>query len=133
MAQRLGFDVQVLEEEWGTGVKPEKIEEILRADKDHKIKAVTACHNETATGVTSDIAAVRKAIDAAGHPALLYVDTVSSLASLDFRQDEWGVDLAISGFAKGSDASGRPQHSQRKPEGGRRVQDGEVEALLFRL
>jgi alanine-glyoxylate transaminase/serine-glyoxylate transaminase/serine-pyruvate transaminase len=101
MAQRLGFDVQVLEEEWGTGVKPEKIEEILRADKDHKIKAVTACHNETATGVTSDIAAVRKAIDAAGHPALLYVDTVSSLASLDFRQDEWGVDLAISGSQKG--------------------------------
>ncbi len=101
MAQRLGFDVQVLEEEWGTGVKPEKIEEILRADKAHEIKAVTAVHNETATGVTSDIAAVRKAIDAAGHPALLYVDTVSSLASLDFRQDEWRVDLAISGSQKG--------------------------------
>ncbi|MGA2639228.1 aminotransferase class V-fold PLP-dependent enzyme [Methylocella sp.] len=101
MAQRLGFDVQVLEEEWGTGVKPEKIEEILRADKDHKIKAVTACHNETATGVSSDIGAVRKAIDAAGHPALLFVDTVSSLVSLDFRQDQWRVDLAISGSQKG--------------------------------
>lgn len=101
MAQRLGFDVQVLEEEWGTGVKPEKIEEILRADKSHQIKAVTACHNETATGVASDIAAVRKAIDAAGHPALLFVDTVSSLASIDFRQDEWRVDLAISGSQKG--------------------------------
>jgi alanine-glyoxylate transaminase/serine-glyoxylate transaminase/serine-pyruvate transaminase len=101
MAQRLGFDVQVLEEEWGTGVKPEKIEEILRADKSHQIKAVTACHNETATGVSSDIGAVRKAIDAAGHPALLFVDTVSSLVSLDFRQDEWRVDLAISGSQKG--------------------------------
>ncbi len=101
MMQRLGFDVQVLEEEWGTGVKPEKIEEILRADKSHKIKAVTACHNETATGVASDIAAVRKAMDAAGHPALLFVDTVSSLASLDYRHDEWRVDLTISGSQKG--------------------------------
>jgi alanine-glyoxylate transaminase/serine-glyoxylate transaminase/serine-pyruvate transaminase len=101
MAQRMGYDVQVLEEEWGTGVKPEKIEEILRADKEHKIKAVTATHNETATGVTSDIAAVRKAIDAAGHPALLFVDAVSSLGSLDFRQDDWGVDLAVSGSQKG--------------------------------
>ncbi|MEJ0096451.1 MAG: aminotransferase class V-fold PLP-dependent enzyme [Methylocella sp.] len=101
MAQRLGLDVQVFEEEWGTGVKPEKIEEILRADKSHQIKAVAAVHNETATGVTSDIAAIRKAIDAAGHPALLYVDAVSSLASLDFRQDEWRVDLAITGSQKG--------------------------------
>jgi alanine-glyoxylate transaminase / serine-glyoxylate transaminase / serine-pyruvate transaminase len=101
MMQRLGLDVQVLEEEWGTGVKPEKIDEILRADKSHKIKAVTAVHNETTTGVTSDIGAVRKAIDAARHPALLYVDTVSSLASIDFRQDEWRVDLAICGSQKG--------------------------------
>ena len=101
MAQRMGYDVQVLEEEWGTGVKPEKIEEILRADKAHEIKAVTATHNETATGVTSDIAAVRKAMDAAGHPALLFVDAVSSLGSIDFRQDDWGVDLAVSGSQKG--------------------------------
>jgi alanine-glyoxylate transaminase/serine-glyoxylate transaminase/serine-pyruvate transaminase len=101
MAQRLGLDVQVLEEEWGTGVKPEKIEEILRADKSHQIKAVTAVHNETATGVASDIGAVRKAMDAAGHPALLYVDSVSSLGSLDFRQDDWRVDLAITGSQKG--------------------------------
>jgi alanine-glyoxylate transaminase/serine-glyoxylate transaminase/serine-pyruvate transaminase len=101
MAQRLGLDVHLLDEEWGTGVKPDKIEEILRADKSHQIKAVTAVHNETATGVVSDIAAVRKAIDAAGHPALLFVDTVSSLGSLDFRQDEWRVDLAITGSQKG--------------------------------
>ena len=98
-----------------------KIEEILRADKAHKIKAVTAAHNETATGVTSDIAAVRKAMDAAGHPALLFVDAVSSLGSLDFRQDDWGVDLAISGSQKGLDAAGRPRHPQRQPEGARRL------------
>ncbi|WP_395666085.1 aminotransferase class V-fold PLP-dependent enzyme [Methylocella sp.] len=101
MAQRLGFEVQILEEEWGTGVKPEKIEEALRADKSHTIKAVCATHNETATGVASDIGAVRKAMDAAGHPALLFVDAVSSLGSLDFRQDEWGVDLGVSGSQKG--------------------------------
>ncbi|SFJ98234.1 aminotransferase class V-fold PLP-dependent enzyme [Methylocapsa palsarum] len=101
LAQRHGLDVQVLEEEWGTGVKPDKIEEILRADKSHQIKAVLAVHNETATGVTSDIGAVRKAMDAAGHPALLYVDGVSSIASLDFRADEWRVDLAIAGSQKG--------------------------------
>jgi alanine-glyoxylate transaminase/serine-glyoxylate transaminase/serine-pyruvate transaminase len=101
MAQRLGFQVEVLEVEWGAGVPLERYEEILRADKRHEIKGVLACHNETATGVTSDIAGVRRALDAAGHPALLYVDAVSSLASIDFRMDEWGVDLAVSGSQKG--------------------------------
>src|ERR1700737_1616512 len=88
LAQRIGLDVQVLEEEWGTGVKPDKIESILRADKDQQIKAVLAVQNETATGVTSDIAAVRLAMDAAGHPALLYVDGVSSIARIAFRMNE---------------------------------------------
>jgi alanine-glyoxylate transaminase / serine-glyoxylate transaminase / serine-pyruvate transaminase len=101
MAQRLGYDVEVLEVEWGEGVPLERYEEVLRADKGHRIKAVLACHNETATGVTSDIAGVRRALDAAGHPALLYVDAVSSLASIDFRMEEWGVDLAVSGSQKG--------------------------------
>ena len=101
MAQRLGFDVEVLDVEWGEGVPLDRYEEILRADKEHRIKAVLACHNETATGVTSDIAGVRKVLDAAHHPALLYVDTVSSLASIDFRMDEWRVDLAICGSQKG--------------------------------
>ena len=73
----------------------------LKADKRHKIKAVLVCHNETATGVTSDVAGVRKALDAAEHPALLMVDGVSSIASIDFRMDEWGVDLAVSGSQKG--------------------------------
>ena len=101
LARRHGLEVIVQEEEWGTGASPERIEEALRADKSHKIKGVMVVHNETATGVTSDVAAVRRAIDAAGHPALLYVDGVSSIASIDFRMDEWGVDLAITGSQKG--------------------------------
>ena len=101
MAQRLGYDVETLDVEWGEGVPVDRYEQVLKADKDHRIKAVLACHNETATGVTSDIAAVRRALDAANHPALLYVDTVSSLGSIDFRMDAWGVDLAVSGSQKG--------------------------------
>jgi alanine-glyoxylate transaminase/serine-glyoxylate transaminase/serine-pyruvate transaminase len=101
MAQRLGFEVQIIDVEWGTGVPVEQYEEILRADKAHKIKAVLACHNETATGVTSDIGALRRAMDAANHPALLLVDTVSSLVSIDFRMDEWRVDCTVSGSQKG--------------------------------
>ncbi len=101
LAKRHGLEVIVQEEEWGTGVNPDRIEEALRADKNHEIKGVMVVHNETATGVTSNVAAVRRAIDAAKHPALLYVDGVSSIASLDFRMDEWGVDLAITGSQKG--------------------------------
>ncbi len=101
LARRHGLEVIVQEEEWGTGVDPDRIEEALRADKHHEIKGVMVVHNETATGVTSDVAAVRRALDAAKHPALLYVDGVSSIASLDFRFDEWGVDLAVTGSQKG--------------------------------
>ena len=101
MAQRLGYDVQIVDVEWGEGVPLDRYEEALRADKRHEIKGVLACHNETATGVTSDIAGVRRALNAAHHPALLFVDAVSSLASIDFRMDEWGVDLAVSGSQKG--------------------------------
>ncbi len=100
-ARRLGYRVDVIETEWGSAAPPDAIEEALRADAAHEIKGVLVVHNETSTGVTSDIAAVRRAIDAAGHPALLYVDGVSSVASLDFRMDEWGVDLAIAGSQKG--------------------------------
>jgi alanine-glyoxylate transaminase/serine-glyoxylate transaminase/serine-pyruvate transaminase len=101
LARRHGLQVEVQEEEWGTGANPDRIEEALETDKNHEIKGVMVVHNETATGVTSDIAAVRRAIDAANHPALLYVDGVSSIASIDFRFDEWGVDLAITGSQKG--------------------------------
>ncbi len=101
LAQRVGLDVAIQDEEWGCGADPARIEEALRDDREHRIKAVLVVHNETATGVTSDIGAVRRAIDAAGHPAMLYVDGVSSIGSIDFRADEWGVDCAITGSQKG--------------------------------
>jgi len=101
MCQRLGLDVVEIEVEWGEGAPPERYREVLEADAAHEIRAVIVCHNETATGVTSDVAAIREAMDAAGHPALLYVDGVSSIGSIDFRMDEWGVDLAVSGSQKG--------------------------------
>ena len=101
MCTRLGLDVQVVDCEWGTGVPVEKFKEILTADVNHEIKAVLATQNETATGVQSDIAATRRAMDAASHPAMLYVDGVSSIGSVDFRMDEWGVDIAVSGSQKG--------------------------------
>jgi alanine-glyoxylate transaminase / serine-glyoxylate transaminase / serine-pyruvate transaminase len=101
MTQRLGFEVEIVDCEWGTGVPVERYQALLEADKSHKIKAVLACHNETATGVSSDIAAVRRVMNAARHPALLFVDAVSSLASIDFRMDEWGVDVCVSGSQKG--------------------------------
>jgi alanine-glyoxylate transaminase/serine-glyoxylate transaminase/serine-pyruvate transaminase len=101
LCKRMGLEVIEQDEEWGTGNNPDRIEETLKADKNHEIKAVLATHNETATGVTSDIGAVRKAIDNAKHPALLFVDGVSSIGSLEFKQDEWGVDVAVSGSQKG--------------------------------
>jgi len=101
MCQRHDLDVQVVETSWGEGLPVDRYEEILTADTNHDIKAVLATHNETATGVKSDIAAVRRALDAAGHPALLFVDGVSSIASMDFRMDEWGVDVAVTGSQKG--------------------------------
>jgi alanine-glyoxylate transaminase/serine-glyoxylate transaminase/serine-pyruvate transaminase len=101
MAERLGLKVELCDEEWGTGVPVEKYAEILAKDKNHEIKAVFATHNETATGVTSDIAGVRKALDDAKHPALLMVDGVSSVGSLDMRMGEWGVDCCVSGSQKG--------------------------------
>jgi alanine-glyoxylate transaminase/serine-glyoxylate transaminase/serine-pyruvate transaminase len=101
MAERLGLKVEVCDEEWGTGVPVEKYADILAKDKNHEIKAVFVTQNETATGVASDVAGVRKALDAAKHPALLMVDGVSSVGSLDMRMGEWGVDCCVSGSQKG--------------------------------
>lgn len=101
MAERFGLDVDVVDAEWGTGVPVEIYAERLAKDKEHRIKAVFVTHNETATGVTSDVGAVRAALTAAKHPALLFVDGVSSVGSIDFRQEEWGVDCAVSGSQKG--------------------------------
>jgi alanine-glyoxylate transaminase/serine-glyoxylate transaminase/serine-pyruvate transaminase len=101
MAQRLGLDVEVLDAEWGEGAPVERYHEALAADKGQRIKAVLFTHNETATGVTSDVAGIRKVLNELQHPALLMVDGVSSIASIDFRMDEWGVDLAVTGSQKG--------------------------------
>jgi alanine-glyoxylate transaminase/serine-glyoxylate transaminase/serine-pyruvate transaminase len=101
MMQRLGLRVDVLDVEWGEGAPVDAIARALAEDRHGRIKGVMVVHNETATGVTSDVAAVRRAMDATRHPALLYVDAVSSLGSLEFRMDDWGVDLAITGSQKG--------------------------------
>ncbi|MEY2700493.1 MAG: hypothetical protein RIQ52_1248 [Pseudomonadota bacterium] len=101
LTKRLGIEVEYVEIPWGRGVEPADIEARLRADSQHEIKAVLVCHNETATGVTNDLKAVRKAIDDAAHPALFFIDGVSSIGSLEFRMDEWQVDVAISGSQKG--------------------------------
>ncbi|CAN7695887.1 aminotransferase class V-fold PLP-dependent enzyme [Rhizobium sp. LjRoot254] len=101
MAQRLGLEVECVDVEWGEGVPVEEFQRRLSDDKGRKIKAVFVTHNETATGVTSDVAGVRTALDSTGHDALLFVDGVSSIGSIDFRMDEWGVDLAVTGSQKG--------------------------------
>ncbi|MAI45891.1 MAG: aminotransferase class V-fold PLP-dependent enzyme [Hyphomicrobiaceae bacterium TMED74] len=101
MAEKIGIEPEFLESDWRSGVEANRIEERLRADTNHEIKAVCVVHNETSTGATSRIDEVRAAIDAAGHPALLMVDTISGLASADYRHDEWGVDVTVSGSQKG--------------------------------
>ena len=101
LCRRHNLDVEVIECAWGAGAPAAQFGERLAADKAHAIKAVLVTHNETATGVKSDIGAVRAAMDGAHHPAMLFADCVSSLASMDFRMDEWGVDIAVSGSQKG--------------------------------
>ncbi len=101
MAERLGLDVELVEGDWRNGVDPEVVEARLRADGSHTIKAVCVVHNETSTGCTARVDDVRGALDAAQHPALLMVDTISSLASIDYRHDEWGVDVTVAGSQKG--------------------------------
>ena len=101
LAERLSLRVDFIEGDWRRGADPDAIGARLGADPSHEIKAVCCVHNETSTGVTSRIAEVRRAIDAAGHPALFMVDTISSLASIDYRHDEWGVDVTVAGSQKG--------------------------------
>lgn len=101
MTDALGLHADVVKGDWRTGVDADAIEAKLREDRAHRYKAVAVVHNETSTGVTSQIGAVRRAIDRAGHPALLLVDTISSLGSIDYRHDEWGVDVTVGGSQKG--------------------------------
>ena len=101
MAVKIGLDPEFIASDWRSGADPTKIEARLREDKAHEIKAVCVVHNETSTGCITLINEVRRAIDAAGHPALLMVDTISSLGSIDYRHDEWGVDVTVGGSQKG--------------------------------
>ena len=99
--EAFGLEVETLANDWRTAADPAKLESRLREDREHAIKAVLVVHNETSTGVVNDIAALRRAIDGARHSALFLVDTISSLASMDFRMDEWGVDVVVAGSQKG--------------------------------
>jgi alanine-glyoxylate transaminase / serine-glyoxylate transaminase / serine-pyruvate transaminase len=101
MAEKLGLKAEFIQTDWRTGADPAAVEAKLREDKNKEIKAICVLHNETSTGCLSNIAEIRKAIDRAGHPAMLYVDTISSLASTDYRHDEWGVDVTVGGAQKG--------------------------------
>lgn len=101
MATRLGYRVDVLRSDWRSAVDADRIAEALADDPGHELAAVCVVHNETSTGVTSDIAAVRRALDEAGHPALLLVDTISGLGSAEYRHQEWGVDVSVAGSQKG--------------------------------
>ena len=101
LARRLGLDIELIAGDWRRGAEAPEIHARLAADKGHGIKAVCVVHNETSTGATTRVPLVRKAIDDAGHPALLLVDTISSLASIDYRHDEWGVDVTVGGSQKG--------------------------------
>src|SRR3954471_15661050 len=101
MAVKLGLNPEFIASDWRTGADPAKIEARLKEDKAREIKAVCVVHNETSTGCVTLVNEVRRAIDAAGHPALLMVDTISSLGSMDYRHDEWGVDVTVGGSQKG--------------------------------
>ncbi|MBI1942933.1 MAG: aminotransferase class V-fold PLP-dependent enzyme [Betaproteobacteria bacterium] len=101
MARRLGLQAELIAGDWRSGADPQAIEALLREDGERRIRAVCVVHNETSTGVVTRVAEVRRAIDAAAHPALFMVDTISSLASIDYRHDEWGVDVTVGGSQKG--------------------------------
>jgi aspartate aminotransferase-like enzyme len=133
MAGKLGVVPEFVEGDWRKGADPARIEARLADDKQHAIKAVCVVHNETSTGVVSRIAEVRKAIDRAKHPALFMVDTISSLASIDYRHDEWGVDVTVAGSQKGTDAAAGAFLQCRFRQGDRRGEDGEAAAFLLEL
>ncbi|MEM7671454.1 MAG: aminotransferase class V-fold PLP-dependent enzyme [Pseudomonadota bacterium] len=101
LADRLGIDAEIITSDWRAGADPDLIESRLRADKAHEIKAVCVVHNETSTGSVTQVPEIRRAMDAAGHPALLMVDTISGLASVEYQHDAWGVDVTVSGSQKG--------------------------------
>ena len=131
MAERLGLKPEFIKTDWRVGADPKVIEEHLRKDKAHEIKAVCVLHNETATGCLSPIGEIRKAIDAAGHPALLLVDTISSLASTDYRHDEWGVDVTVGGAQKGLMMPPGMSFNAVSEKALRAVEDGKAAAIVL--
>jgi alanine-glyoxylate transaminase / serine-glyoxylate transaminase / serine-pyruvate transaminase len=133
MCQRMGLEADVVDVPWGEGVPGRDLRGEAQGRSGHAYKAVLVTHNETATGVTSDVAAVRRAMDAAGHPALLFVDAVSSLASIDFRMDEWGVDICVSGSQKGFMMPAGLAILCVSREGARSTQAGRHAPLLLRF
>jgi alanine-glyoxylate transaminase / serine-glyoxylate transaminase / serine-pyruvate transaminase len=124
LCQRFGLEVDAVQVDWGKGVPLDQYRARLAVDKTHAIKAVLVTQNETATGVTSDVAGVRKILNELGHPALLFVDGVSSIASIDFRMDEWGVDERLH-------AADRPRHRRRQREGTGPACQRQAAALLL--
>jgi alanine-glyoxylate transaminase / serine-glyoxylate transaminase / serine-pyruvate transaminase len=133
MAVKLGLKPEFITTDWRTGADPAAIEAYLHQDKAHEIKAVCVLHNETSTGCLSPIAAIRKAINAAGHPALFLVDTVSSLASADYRHDEWGVDVTVGGAQKGLMLPPGMAFNAISDKANRRVERREVPQVLLVL
>ena len=129
----LGLEVEFVPGDWRHGVDPEAVAERLAADTGHEIKAVMVVHNETSTGVTSRVAEVREAIDAAGHPALLLVDTISSLGCIDYRHDEWGVDVTVAGSQKGLMLPPGLSFNAVSEKALAGVEDGAAAALLLGL
>ena len=133
MAVKLGLDPEFIASDWRAGADPAKIEARLKEDKAREIKAVCVVHNETSTGCVTLINEVRRAIDAAGHPALLMVDTISSLGSIDYRHDEWGVDVTVGGSQKGLMLPPGPLVQRARREGAERRQEREAAEVLLGL
>ena len=131
MAEKLGLQAEFITTDWRTGADPKAVEARLREDKNHEIKAVCVLHNETSTGCLSPIAEIRKAIDAAKHPALLLVDTISSLASTDYRHDEWGVDVTVGGAQKGLMLPPGMSFNAHQRQGARRQQDRQAAEVVL--
>ncbi len=133
LAERLGLVTEFLPGDWRHAADPEAIHARLADDRAHAIKAVCIVHNETSTGVVSPIPEIRRAIDRAAHPALLLVDTISSLGSIDYRHDDWGVDVTVGGLAEGADAAARAVVQRDQREGARRVARRHAAALVLGL
>ena len=133
VARRLGLDVEIVPGDWRHGVDPAALETRLGEDRDHRIRAVLVVHNETSTGVTSRLPEIRRALDRAGHPALLLVDAVSSLGSIDLRHDDWGLDVTLAGSQKGLMLPPGIELQRHQREGPRRVACRGAAAFLFRV